>query len=87
MLVAPEAASLFGAVVTLSMATTPFLMMIARGSAPSRRSRPATIAKARGSDGANRADRRGYGRFGQTVGQMLIAAGHSGHSDRQSISR
>src|ERR1700712_4033216 len=29
-LLAPEAASLFGAIVTLSMATTPFLMMITR---------------------------------------------------------
>jgi Kef-type K+ transport system membrane component KefB len=28
MLIAPEAASLFGAIVTLSMATTPFLMML-----------------------------------------------------------
>ena len=30
LLIQPEAASLFGAVVTLSMATTPFLMMVAR---------------------------------------------------------
>ncbi len=69
-LIAPEAASLFGAVVTLSMATTPFLMMLTS------RIRAEPQRKADGlpgpaSDGA-RAIVIGYGRFGQTVAQMLI---------------
>jgi monovalent cation:proton antiporter-2 (CPA2) family protein len=67
-----DAASLFGAIVTLSMATTPFLMMASRG---------LRIGQTRGGeqreeprpDGA-RALVVGYGRFGQTVAQMLIAA-------------
>jgi voltage-gated potassium channel Kch len=71
-LVLPEAASLFGAVVTLSMAATPFLMRLTdwlerreeRGSA--------------GLDGPERSPETsaivvGYGRFGQTVAQMLMA--------------
>ncbi|MEO5867570.1 MAG: cation:proton antiporter [Sphingomonas sp.] len=71
-LVAPEAASLFGAIVTLSMATTPFLM-----SATARiRTEPEKNEMREGpsQDGAN-AVIVGYGRFGQTVAQMLIAAG------------
>jgi len=70
-LIAPEAASLFGAVVTLSMVTTPFLMMVA-----SRYVRPMQKNVAReGPDGAGRASAIvvGYGRFGQTVAQMLAA--------------
>jgi glutathione-regulated potassium-efflux system protein KefB len=71
-LVAPEAASLFGAIVTLSMATTPFLMMATR------RLRAEPISKeVRGgpvADGSN-AVIVGYGRFGQTVAQMLNAQG------------
>jgi glutathione-regulated potassium-efflux system protein KefB len=71
LLIAPEAASLFGAVVTLSMATTPFLMEIAR--------RFRTEAKPRTDlDGPDKAAAGdiivvGYGRFGQTVAQMLTA--------------
>ncbi len=74
LLIDPEAASLFGAIVTLSMATTPFLM------SATRRFRIAPIVKADQhrdgpqTDGAN-AIIVGYGRFGQTVGQMLIAEG------------
>ncbi len=71
-LIAPEAASLFGAIVTLSMATTPFLMMITRGiraEAVDHQVRDGPVA-----DGSN-AVIIGYGRFGQTVGQMLIAQG------------
>ena len=69
-LIAPEAASLFGAIITLSMATTPFLMMLTR------RFREQPIAKDQErdgpvADGAN-AIIVGYGRFGQTVGQMLM---------------
>jgi CPA2 family monovalent cation:H+ antiporter-2/glutathione-regulated potassium-efflux system protein KefB len=73
MLIAPEAASLFGAVVTLSMATTPFLMKVTQRV----RTEPETDGGTREgpmSDGAN-ALIVGYGRFGQTVAQMLIAQG------------
>ncbi len=70
LLIDPEAASIFGAVVTLSMATTPFLMMATR------RFREAPVVQGEregpNSDGAN-ALIVGYGRFGQTVAQMLIA--------------
>lgn len=73
LLISPEAASLFTAIVTLSMATTPFLMMVTR-----------RIRAERAVDGGERegpvADGAkalvvGYGRFGQTVGQMLLAQG------------
>jgi CPA2 family monovalent cation:H+ antiporter-2/glutathione-regulated potassium-efflux system protein KefB len=72
-LIKPEAASLFGAIVTLSMATTPFLMSATRGL----RTEPEKNGGTRDgpmSDGAN-ALVVGYGRFGQTVAQMLIAQG------------
>jgi glutathione-regulated potassium-efflux system protein KefB len=72
LLIAPEAASLFGAIVTLSMATTPFLMM-----ATSRmRSEPVSKEVREGpvADGSN-AIIVGYGRFGQTVAQMLLTQG------------
>lgn len=71
-LVDPDAASLFGAIVTLSMATTPFLMMATRRF----REQPVVTGEREGpqADGAN-ALIVGYGRFGQTVSQMLIAAG------------
>jgi CPA2 family monovalent cation:H+ antiporter-2 len=72
LLIEPQAASLFGAIVTLSMATTPFLLMIARRF---------EYAKDQGGDtpdGPENADQAkaivvGFGRFGQTVGQMLSA--------------
>ncbi|MEG8028691.1 cation:proton antiporter [Sphingomonas aerolata] len=73
LLIDPEAASLFGAIITLSMATTPFLMGITRRF----RTEPiATGTDREGpvADGAN-AIIVGYGRFGQTVGQMLLAQG------------
>ncbi|MFA6114903.1 MAG: cation:proton antiporter [Sphingomonas sp.] len=73
MLIEPSAASLFGAIVTLSMATTPFLMKATERI----RTEPETDGGTREgpiSDGAN-ALIVGYGRFGQTVGQMLIAQG------------
>ena len=72
LLIAPEAASLFGAIVTLSMATTPFLMMATRNF----RAEPVSkeVRDAPVSDGSN-ALIVGYGRFGQTVGQMLTAQG------------
>jgi len=72
LLIAPETVSLFGAVVTLSMATTPFLMAATRNL----RAAPTSAAEVRAgpqADGAN-AIVVGYGRFGQTVAQMLIAS-------------
>lgn len=70
--ISAQAASLFGAIVTLSMATTPFLMMATRGL---RSGEPRDSEEREGprKDGA-RALVVGYGRFGQTVAQMLIAA-------------
>lgn len=71
LLIEPEAASLFGAVVTLSMASTPFLMML---TAPLRRAPlPTEHREGPRADGAS-ALVIGYGRFGQTVAQMLIAS-------------
>jgi monovalent cation:proton antiporter-2 (CPA2) family protein len=77
MLIAPEAASLMSAVVTLSMATTPFLMSLAR-----RFGGEEAGAKLRGLAGPEEAEQGqaivvGYGRFGQTVTQMLFARGLS----------
>jgi glutathione-regulated potassium-efflux system protein KefB len=71
-LVLPEAASLFGAVVTLSMATTPFLMRLTDW-LERREERSAD-----GLDGPDRSPETsaivvGYGRFGQTVAQMMMA--------------
>ncbi|QJU57681.1 sodium:proton exchanger [Sphingomonas sp. AP4-R1] len=75
MLVAPEAASLLGAVVTLSMATTPFLIMIARRFYEARVD-AGSHAELEGLDGGAKPSAIivGYGRFGQTVAQMLMAA-------------
>jgi glutathione-regulated potassium-efflux system protein KefB len=71
-LIQPEAASLFGAVVTLSMASTPFLMRVVDW---------LQMREARGGDGLDGPEKSpetsaivvGYGRFGQTVAQMLMA--------------
>ena len=73
-LILPEAASLFGAVVTLSMATTPFLMRVTDWL--ERREVRAAV----GLDGPEMSPETsvivvGYGRFGQTVAQMLMAKG------------
>jgi len=75
-LISGETSSLFGAIVTLSMAATPFLMMAASrmrqpGSGNSEREGPNSQGR---SDGAT-ALVIGYGRFGQTVSQMMTAAG------------
>jgi monovalent cation:proton antiporter-2 (CPA2) family protein len=72
-LIAPETASLFGAVVTLSMATTPFLMRFI--DFLERRE-----VKRDDLDGPERSPETsaivvGYGRFGQTVAQMMMAKG------------
>ena len=72
LLIDPETASLFGAIVTLSMVTTPFLMMATRKF----REAPVVRGETREephADGSN-ALIIGYGRFGQTVAQMLIAS-------------
>ena len=71
LLITDEAASLFSAIVTLSMVTTPFLMMATRRIRETPASRE-TREEAQ-PDGAS-ALVVGYGRFGQTVAQMLIAA-------------
>ncbi len=73
LLIESEAASVFGAIVTLSMATTPFLMMATK------RLRTEPEPSADGLDGPQHEGANavvvGYGRFGQTVAQMLIAQG------------
>ncbi len=76
-LIAPQAVSLFAAVVTLSMATTPFLMSLAR-----RFGGEAAGAKLRGLAGPEEAAQAsaivvGHGRFGQTLTQILLARGLS----------
>jgi monovalent cation:proton antiporter-2 (CPA2) family protein len=73
-LILPEAASLFGAVVTLSMATTPFLMRFIDW---------LERREQRGGEGLEGPELSpetsvivvGYGRFGQTAAQMLMAKG------------
>jgi len=76
LLIEPEAGSLFGAVVTLSMATTPFLMIIA-----------GKLAERSGKEDVQLDDPAlasqanviivGHGRFGQQVSQIMQAAGRS----------
>jgi glutathione-regulated potassium-efflux system protein KefB len=77
LLVTPEAASLFSAIVTLSMASTPFLMMFNNWM-----EKRASLRGGDGLDGPELSDESraivvGYGRFGQTVAQMLMAKGIS----------
>ena len=76
-LIEPEAATLFTAIVTLSMAATPFLMKLNAWL-----DRRGAIAAGRGLQGPEHSDETsaiviGYGRFGQTVAQMLMAKGIS----------
>lgn len=73
LLIAPDAASLFGAVVTLSMATTPFLMMATAGFRREAENAPTGTREGPQPDGAN-AVVVGFGRFGQGVTQMLLAS-------------
>jgi glutathione-regulated potassium-efflux system protein KefB len=75
-LIKPTAASLFSAVVTLSMATTPFLLIIAR------RFEYAGLPQGALPEGPEKATHAraivvGFGRFGQTVSQMLMGHGIS----------
>ncbi len=76
LLIEPEAASLFSAIVTLSMATTPFLLMIAR-----RFEHPQGPHGEMPEGPEHAADTKaivvGFGRFGQTVSQMLVGHGIS----------
>jgi glutathione-regulated potassium-efflux system protein KefB len=76
MLIDPDAASLFGAVVTLSMATTPFLMILA-GRLANTKNRTAVQL-----DDPEMAENAsvivvGHGRFGQHIAQIMHAAGRS----------
>jgi len=71
-LILPEAASLFGAVVTLSMAATPFLMRLVD------MLEAREVRRVDGLDGPELSPETsaivvGYGRFGQTVAQMMQA--------------
>ncbi|HEY5711379.1 MAG TPA: monovalent cation:proton antiporter-2 (CPA2) family protein [Allosphingosinicella sp.] len=75
-LIEAEAASLFAAIVTVSMASTPFLMMV--NDWLDRRS--TRKRQGVGLDGPELSETTqaivvGYGRFGQTVAQMLMAKG------------
>jgi CPA2 family monovalent cation:H+ antiporter-2 len=74
LLIAPQAASLFSAIVTFSMATTPFLMLFARRL---EFAKPKTGLDLPGPEDAPRGTAIivGYGRFGQTVAQMLMGHG------------
>lgn len=71
MLIEGQAASIFGAIVTLSMATTPFLMMATK------RLRTEPAPSVEGVEGPQHEGSNavvvGYGRFGQTVAQMLLS--------------
>lgn len=76
LLIEPEAASLFGAVVTLSMASTPFLMILAGRLATKKAASEAQL------DDPGLAPQAsviivGHGRFGQNVAQIMQAAGRS----------
>jgi CPA2 family monovalent cation:H+ antiporter-2/glutathione-regulated potassium-efflux system protein KefB len=73
LLIEPEAASVFGAIITLSMATTPFLMMFSKR-LRAEPERSGDHLDGPRHDGSN-AIVVGYGRFGQTVAQMLIGQG------------
>jgi glutathione-regulated potassium-efflux system protein KefB len=76
MLVEGEGASIFGAVVTLSMATTPFLMILAGRLARERQNSDIVLEDPELAEQAN-AIVVGHGRFGQSVAQIMQAAGHS----------
>ena len=73
-LISNAAVSMYSAVVTLSMVTTPFLMMV-YGRLERRRHRNMDTSMLDGPEEAKpgRAIVVGYGRFGQTVAQMLMA--------------
>jgi len=72
-LIAPDAASLFAAIVTVSMASTPFLMMLNDWLERRASHRQALDLEGPEDSAAASAIVVGYGRFGQTVAQMLMA--------------
>ncbi len=76
LLIEPEAASLFGAVVTLSMATTPFLMIFAGKLAARKMKGDVQLDDPELASQAN-VIIVGHGRFGQQVSQIMHAAGRS----------
>jgi glutathione-regulated potassium-efflux system protein KefB len=76
LLIEPEAGSLFGAVVTLSMATTPFLMIIAGKLAARSGKEDVQLDDPELASQAN-VIIVGHGRFGQQVSQIMQAAGRS----------
>lgn len=76
LLIEPEAASLFGAVVTLSMATTPFLMILAGKLAARKQAKEVQLDDPELAAQAN-VIVVGHGRFGQQVAQIMQAAGRS----------
>jgi glutathione-regulated potassium-efflux system protein KefB len=76
MLVEAEGVSIFGAVVTLSMATTPFLMILAGRLAQERKNSDIVLEDPELAEQSN-AIIVGHGRFGQSVSQIMQAAGHS----------
>jgi len=76
LLIEPEAASLFGAVVTLSMATTPFLMIFAGKLAARKVKGDVQLDDPELASQAN-VIIVGHGRFGQQVSQIMHAAGRS----------
>ena len=73
-LISPETASLFGAVVTVSMAATPFLMRLVDRLQERRADADPNMQGPEFSPETS-AIVVGYGRFGQTVAQMLMAKG------------
>jgi glutathione-regulated potassium-efflux system protein KefB len=75
LLITPEAASLFAAIVTVSMATTPFLMMFTDGLDRRASRRGGGNLEGPEQSAPSQAIVIGYGRFGQTVGQMMMAKG------------
>jgi monovalent cation:proton antiporter-2 (CPA2) family protein len=76
LLIEPEAGSLFGAVVTLSMATTPLLMIIAGKLAARTGKEDVQLDDPELASQAN-VIIVGHGRFGQQVSQIMQAAGRS----------
>ncbi len=76
LLIDPAAASLFGAVITLSMVTTPFLMILAGKLANERRDVDIALDDPENAERANIIIV-GHGRFGQSVSQIMHAAGRS----------
>ncbi len=75
MLIEKEAASLFGAVVTLSMASTPFLMILAGKLAERKRAADVDLTDPAEAP-RNNVIIVGQGRFGQHVTQIMQAGGH-----------